>query len=774
MWKSSIDIAEAQGSGFLRSLRSAERFRESAMSRVASGEHALLQIERVAGLRHALRPAVFARPPPGRLAVCRALHAADAAEFVPVTVCFGPIGPRSDEEKFVRRISAMLLCLLIAASAGAAETIRYLAIFDGGKFVGGHQWVTRDGDRFRVDFAYKDNGRGPELKEEFTLGRDATITRYRITGVSTFGNPVNETFERNGDKTRWKSTSDKGEQVVSGSALYWPISGTPAIYSVALAALAGSPGGKVALVPNGALSMQKLQEKEIGSGNRKRTVQLVALTGVGFTPTTLWATNDASPRLVAFIIPGFFRLIEEGWESSGEALETAQGAAEKDLLAGLNRRLGHPLPGTTLIRNARVFDSERALLRPPADVLLDEGRIAAISAAGAETRTADRVIDAAGRVMLPGLFDMHAHFTAWDGGLHLAAGITTIRDMGNNNDTLLQVMAQERAGELLAPRIVAAGFIEGASPNASQGGFVIKDLEGAKKAVDWYHEHGYPQIKIYNSFPRDIVPAITEYAHARGMRVSGHIPAFMRAEQAVLGGYDEIQHINQVLLNFLVNDKTDTRTLERFYLPAEKVGTLDFDGKAVQDFIALLAQRRIVVDPTLATFNFVRQRDGVLSQEFAAVADHVPPDVRRAFYSGSMKIPDDATAARYEKSYAKMIEFVGRMYRAGIPLVAGTDDIPGFTLQRELELYVEAGLSPAQVLQIATWNGAMYARVLDDRGVIAPGKRADLILVDGDPTQNISDIRRVALVIKGDSAYSPAEVHEAIGVKPFTPGITLQ
>jgi len=669
---------------------------------------------------------------------------------------------------------AMMLGLLIAGAANAAEQTRYLAIFDGGKFVGGHQWVTRDGDRYRVDFTYKDNGRGPELKEEFTLAPDATIAKYAIKGVSTFGALVNETYSRSGNRAHWKSTSDKGEQDVTGTALYWPLSGTPAVFSAALAALAKSADGKVPLVPSGVLTGQKLLDQDIVRGSQTRKLQLVALTGVGFSPTSVWATTDASPRLVAFIIPGFFRLIEEGWEGNGDALETAQIAADKDLLVAVNKRLGRPLPGTTLIRNARVFDSERARLLPAADVLLDNGRIGAISAAGAEKRTASRVIDAGGRVLLPGLFDMHAHFSAWDGALHLAAGVTTIRDMGNNNDTLLKVIEQEKAGELLAPRIVPAGFLEGASPNASQGGFVIKDLDEAKKAVDWYHEHGYPQIKIYNSFPRDLVPVITEYAHARGMRVSGHIPAFLRAEEAVLGGFDEIQHINQVLLNFLVDDKTDTRTLERFYLPANKVGDMDFDGKPVQDFIALLVQRQTVIDPTLATFDFVRQRDGVLSQEFAAVADHVPPDVRRGFYQAQMKIPDDATAARFEKSYAKMIEFTGRMYRAGIPLVAGTDGLPGFTLQRELELYVAAGLTPSQVLQIATYNGAKYARVLDDRGVIAPGKRADLILVDGDPTQNISDIRKVALVIKGDVAYSPAEIHEAIGVKPFAPGMKVQ
>jgi len=257
------------------------------------------------------------------------------------------------------------------------------------------------------------------------------------------------------------------------------------------------------------------------------------------------------------------------------------------------------------------------------------------------------------------------------------------------------------------------------------------------------------------------------------MRVSGHIPVFLRAHDAVEDGYDEIQHINQVLLNFLVTDKTDTRTLDRFQLPADKVAGLDFDGKPVQDFIAFLAQHKTVIDPTLTTFDFIRQKDGDLSQAYAVVADHMPPDVRRSFYQGSMKIPDDATAALHEKSYAKMIEFVGRMYKAGIPIVAGTDALAGFTLQRELELYVQAGLTPAQVLQVATYNGAKFARVLDDRGVIMQGKRADLILVDGDPTQNISDVRKVVLVLKGNVAYSPSEIDEALGIKPFAPSLTV-
>jgi len=663
--------------------------------------------------------------------------------------------------------------LLLCCSVNAADTTRYTALVNGGKDKAGHMWVTRDGAKSSVEYYFKDNGRGPELKEEFTTAADGTFTNYKVTGVSTYGALVDETFTRAGSKVSWKSTSDKGEQPAKGLALYSPLGGTPEGFSVAFAALARSKNGKVPMIPSGTLTWSKVLTADLQKGGEKRQVQLLALTGIGFTPTTVWATTDKTPRLFALIYPGAFTLIEEGWEASGADLEPRQIAAEKDMLVALNQKVAHKLEGATLIRNARIFDSERATVGAPSDVLIQDGRIISIGDAGTEKRKADHTVDAAGRVLLPGLFDMHAHVGFWDGGLHLAVGATTIRDMGNDNDTLLKIIAQEQAGSLLMPHIVPAGFIEGESPNASRGGFVIKNLDEAKKAIDWYHEHGYPQIKVYNSFPKEILADTAAYAHRKGMRVSGHIPAFLRAQDALLAGYDEIQHINQVLLNFLVTDTTDTRTLERFYLPAEKLADLDFDSKPVQDFIQLMVKHKTVIDPTLATFNFIRQQDGVMSQEFAAVADNVPPDVRRSFLAGQMKIPDDVTAARYEKSYAKMIDFTGRMYRAGIPLVAGTDDIPGFTLQRELELLVEAGLTPAQALQVATWNGAKYSRV-DDRGVILQGKRADLVLADGDPTKNIADIRRLVLVIKGGVAYYPSEIHEALGVKPFAAPLKVQ
>ncbi len=656
---------------------------------------------------------------------------------------------------------------LLPGIAGAAETIKYIALVDGGKQAGGQTVVHGDDGVTRVDFIFKDNGRGPELKEEYVLAADGTFATYSVKGTSTFGAPVDEIFRVENGIAMWKSTADAGEQPLAAGAAYSPLGGSPQSLSVAFSALSRRADGKLPLIPSGTLSMRAVTELEVVNGDEKRKVQLVMLTGVGLTPTFFWATTDAQPRMFASIYPGYLQLIEDGWQANGDALEARQKQAEADALGDLHKRLSHPLRGSTLIRNARVFDSENAALGTASDVLIANGRIVSISAGGQDTVRADRTIDAGGRVLLPGLFDMHGHISEWQGGLHLAAGVTTVRDMGNDNKTLQQLMADERNDRRLSPSIVAAGFLEGESPMSARNGFVISDLAGAKKAVDWYAKNGYPQIKIYNSFPKDILRETVSYAHSRDLRVSGHIPVFLRAQDALDAGYDEIQHINQVLLNFLVEDTTDTRTLERFYLPAKRIADMNFDSKSVQDLITRLARDQIAIDPTLTAFDFIRHRAGQLSPAFAAVAEHMPPDVLRGFRVAEFDIPDDATAARYNKSYDKMVEFVGRMYKAGVPILAGTDGFAGFTLQRELELYVKAGMTPAQALQIATWTGAKYARVLEDRGSIAVGKRADLVLVDGDPTTNIADIRKIALVIKNGTAYYPSDVYESLGIKPF-------
>ncbi|MGH8221804.1 MAG: amidohydrolase family protein, partial [Woeseiaceae bacterium] len=365
------------------------------------------------------------------------------------------------------------------------------------------------------------------------------------------------------------------------------------------------------------------------------------------------------------------------------------------------------------------------------------------------------------------LFDMHAHEDAWNCALQIAGGVTTARDMGNDNPTLAELIVAIARGEAIGPHIVPAGYIEGESPYSSRGGFVVKSVEEARAAVDWYAQRGFPQVKLYNSIKPEWAAPIAEYAHSRSLRVSGHVPAFSRAARVVRDGYDELQHINQLMLNFVSDPDTDSRTITRFILVGERAQALDLDSKPVQDFIALLADRGTVIDATMATFEgSYTQRPGDIDPSVAAVADHVPFATQRAWRNNPMDV-SGGRLETYRKSWQRMMEFLGRLHAAGVPLVAGTDSIAGFTLHRELELYVQAGVRPGDAIRIATENGARYSGVLNETGTIERGKRADLILIDGDPTKDISAIRRVSYVLKDGVGYAPADIYEAFGVRRF-------
>jgi hypothetical protein len=664
------------------------------------------------------------------------------------------------------RIFVPMAMLFTTFQAQAASTTRYTVLFQG-KPGGAQVTQVADDGTITVDYSYRNNGRGPDLKEEFTLAKDGTLLRYSSTGKSTFGAPISDTFSRRDGKAEWKSLSDQGSTRDSSPAAYLPVEPSPEVQMRIIRAVAQQAGRRLAALPAGQLAVEKVADEHIEADGKTRDVSLYALTGMDISPHYCWATREPEMTFFALIEPGWAQVIEAGWESAAGRLERRQVEVDNKRLRELGSRLRHGLPEPILIRNARVFDAEAAQLGPARDVYIHGGRIAAIYETGSSAQAAATVLDAAGRALLPSLFDMHDHESSWNAVLQIAGGVTTGRDLGNDNAILADLRRRIDGGEILGPRIVPAGFIEGKSDYSARIGFVASNLEDVKKAIDWYAQRGYPQIKIYNSFRPEWVPEATKYAHQRGLRVSGHVPAFMRAQDVVQQGFDEIQHINQVFLNFFVKPTDDTRTLARFYLVGENAHELTLDGTEVRDFLALLQRGPTVIDPTLACFEYMFiQRQGEMNPTYAAIASHLPAAHQRRLRTNSMNVTE-ANVERYRKSYSKMVEFVGVMHRAGIPIVAGTDDIAGFTLHRELELYVQGGIPAGEALRIATWNGAKYTRTLDRLGSITPGKLADLILVEGDPTQDISAIRHINLVMKEGVVYYPAEIYEATGIKPF-------
>lgn len=664
----------------------------------------------------------------------------------------------------LRAASCLLFCF--AASAAQAATREYAIIFSG-KVAGAQKVVTEDGGRLRIEFEYKDNGRGPELVERVTVGADGLPDRYAVTGKSTYGAAVAESFERDGDAYRWQADTGDGQASLA-NAVYVPIESSLEINAMIVRAAWRAPGHKLAIVPSGELAVRRIARTEVTVAGRPSKVALYATSGLGLSPQFVWLGDDL--ELFGFIYPGLVQMVPKGAEAEAAALERAQVAAEGELLDALALEHAHRLPNPIVVRNARIFDPETGELGELADIYVNAGRIAAVMEAGSPAREVGTELDAAGRVVLPGLFDMHTHESAWGGALHLAAGVTTVRDMGNDNAMLGALASKFEAGTQLGARVVAAGFIEGKSDFSSQGGFVIATLEEAKQAIDWYAERGFPQVKIYNSFPKELVGEAVAYAHRRGLRVSGHVPAFMRAEEVVKLGYDELQHVNQYMLNFFVKPGDDTRTLARFYIPAEKARTLDLDSRRVRDFIDLLVDRKVALDPTLNAFEDMLYVSGDMHPSYAAIEDHLPVTLRRALRTNSMDVTP-AKLGPYRESYARMLGFVGRAHAAGVPLLAGTDSYPGFGLHRELALLVQAGLTPAQALTVATRNGAEYTGLGARLGRIGRGRDADLVIVDGDPLAHIADAQRAVLTMKSGVVYYPAELHAALGVKPFAPAL---
>ncbi|MGH7530718.1 MAG: amidohydrolase family protein, partial [Gemmatimonadales bacterium] len=597
-------------------------------------------------------------------------------------------------------MTALLLVFLVGAQQ-APDTVRYSVII-GGTRAGQEIAIHEPGGALRFSQEYNDRGRGPAIATRITLGPGGLFASIETSGHDYWKKPVDERFTMRGDTAVWRSDAEQGSRRLARPALYVPMNAPVSSFPLIVHGLEAA-GGRLALLPAGEARAEKAGERTVTAGGRTARITHYQVIGFDFTPTDLWLREDG--RLFAFVAGSWFRVIRDGWESVGDALAAAQDSVRirrEETLAG---SLADRSASTIVIRNAAIFDAPHALLLRGQTVVVRDGRIQSVGpgTGGPVPRNA-RVIDARGKTLLPGLWDMHAHVSPTDGLLDIAAGVTSVRDLANDIDELAQLRRRWDDGSAIGPRVaVMAGFIDGPGPYAGPTEVLVSTADSARAWVDRYADLGYEQIKLYSSLDTALVAVVAERARARGLRLSGHIPLHMTAAQAVRAGYDEIQHVNMLFLNFL-GDTIDSRTPERFTAVGRYGPDLDLASDSVRAFIRLLEQRGTVVDPTLATFEgMFTALPGVMDRGAAKIAPRLPAQIRRGFLTGGLAT-DDAQAARYDAAFAKMLAFVKALYDAGVPIVAGTDCLAGMCLHRELELYSQAGIPNAAVLRLATWG----------------------------------------------------------------------
>lgn len=663
--------------------------------------------------------------------------------------------------KFVAVLAVNIFAF--AALVSAQQETRYTFLMMGKP--AGAQISKITPERIReYDFEFNDRGRGPKLKTRIRLDADGVPISIETVGSNYLKAPVTENFSIADGLARWKNAAEQGEKRLSAKAFYISMNGAPEEIGLLAQALLKSPTKRLPLLPAGEAGIERAGELTLKDGDRTRRVAAYEITGLGFTPDTVWLDEDG---VFFAIVSSWSSIIREGWEATVPALLKAQDEREAARYGKLARALTRKPAKPLVFINANLFDAETGKMIPNSTVVVEGNRIKAVGTGNkvAVPKNAE-MIDEKGKTLMPGLWDMHVHIFPGRGLMHIAAGVTTVRDLANDNEQLLALKKKTETNEEIGPRILMSGFMDGRGPYAGPTKVFVDTEEEAQAAIENYARLGYTGIKIYSSIKPELVPKIIGLAHAKGLRVSGHVPAFMTAEQFVNAGADELQHINFLFLNFLFDDVKDTRTPARFTAVADRAATIDLNSERVRLFVKLLKDKKIVVDPTVSIYEgMFTDRPGTIPTGFATIADRLPPQIRRNLLDGGLPVPEGKDE-RYRDSAKALLRMIKMLYDAGIPIVAGTDSMAGFALHRELELYNEAGIPANEVLKLATIGAARVMKRDSELGSIASGKLADLILVDGNPTERISDIRRISLVVKDGNIYEPAALYKNIGVSP--------
>jgi imidazolonepropionase-like amidohydrolase len=630
---------------------------------------------------------------------------------------------------------------------------------------------TEDGDSLvvKMDFKFTDRGTDVPLSATFRAETDLTPESFQIKGKTSRQSSIDEDVEVFPDKVRLRDR-DKSTEGPPPPKQFFTIAGyaptTMQMLLVRYWQTHNSPSDLVTL-PGGHVKITMHAKESIPIDGKPEIMQRYTVEGLIWGRETLWF--DSNRDLIAAITTDaefdHFEAIREGYESALGSFVSRAGADEMSALADLSKTIAGSDAGagsgTLALVGATLVDGTGSAPIADATVVIHKGRI---EAAGPESQVKiprhAQVVDAHGKTILPGLWDMHAHFEQVEWGpIYLAAGATTVRDCGNEYEFITAVRDAVNSGNGLGPRILAAGIVDGSGPMAL-GVARVDTPEQARHWVDRYHEAGFQQMKIYSSVALEEVKAVAAEAHLLGMTVTGHVPEGLDAYQVVEAGQDQINHISYItaIMHAPVPEGSPRGSVPR------AVAAIDFNSPEAQKAIAFLKAHHTVIDPTLSVFELGTASTAKPTASFEPGVNRVAPELAAQLIDVG---PPRTDADIRQKAFDKMVETVGVLYHNGVTVVAGTDQtVPGFSLYRELELYVQGGLTPMEAIQAATIVPARVMGLDKELGTVEAGKRADVIVLDANPLENIHNIRSVEYVIAGGRMFKCADLWRSVGFKP--------
>jgi imidazolonepropionase-like amidohydrolase len=641
-----------------------------------------------------------------------------------------------------------------------ADARHFIIESSGGKHGDSWSWITADGTRVARESM---NLRGMVWEMDYSAkaGGDGMPASVAIHGVNPSGD-VAETFTISNSTATWKSQIDAGSAPYAGNVFYTMQNGPMDINAWFLERLLAAPDKKMKLLPGGEARAEKLTSLDVGPDPIRQTIDLWAITGLNTSPLLMWADS----RGKFFAINSGLAWIPEAYAGERQRLDETQTAALAAKGPANVKALVKTPAGPVAFTNVRLFDADSVRFVADQSVTVDKGVITAVgSARSVKVPQGAQVIDGKGMTLVPGLWDCHMHVSDdFTGVQELSMGVTSIRDPGNNDQLTIHRRQRTAAGQLLFPHVYPSSLIDGKGPYTAQVANVATSGAEAISLVDKAKANGFTGVKFYGTFNPAWLRASVAEAHKQGLHVHGHIPAGIRPMDAIEAGYDEITHINWIIMQAMPDAVISmSNGIARFEGPGRYAMDVDLDGPEMQTIVSTMAKKKIYSDPTMVAFEGLYVPDnGDLSPSYEPFVGSMPPATERGFRAGGFAVPKDLTRADYRKSWLKMVALLGRMHKVGVPIVAGTDGT-GIELVHELEIYVQAGFTPAEALAAATIVPAKLVAQDSQTGSIKVGKAADLALVAGDPSVRIGDLRQTRIVMLDGELLDADSLRTAAG-----------